>query len=64
MDSSALEEAWNYFREFTGVFYRSAQRTKQTETFVKELDSLLGTFSMNLQQLMDRYSDGFFETGK
>lgn len=58
-----MEEAWGFYKEFTGMFQRSAQRTKQTEVFVKDLEQLLFSFSGSLQQLMDRNSDGFFETG-
>jgi hypothetical protein len=45
------------------VFQRSANNCRHTETFTKELHELLSQFAGKLQQLIEKYSDGFFETG-
>lgn len=57
------EEAWAFYKELTEIFHRSANNCRHTETFTKELHELLSHFSGKLQALIEKYSDGFFETG-
>lgn len=63
MDQNAMEQAWTFLKEFTSVFAKSVQSTKVTEAFAKDLYEVFSGFARDLQKLIDRNSDGFFESG-